>query len=54
MPKGGRPSSTWSAKTGDVTKNNLVLGGDNRSYINQIHYAVSDSTAPPKFSECEG
>jgi uncharacterized repeat protein (TIGR01451 family) len=42
--QGGRPSSTWVAKTGDVTKNNLVLGGDNRSYINQIHYAVSDST----------
>ncbi len=42
--QGGRPSSTWSAKTGDLTKNNLVLGGDNRSYINQIHYSVNDST----------
>jgi uncharacterized repeat protein (TIGR01451 family) len=42
--QGGRPSSTWSAKTGDLTKNNLVLGGDNRSYINQIHYSVNDPT----------
>ncbi|MGA9421538.1 MAG: DUF11 domain-containing protein [Rhodanobacteraceae bacterium] len=42
--QGGRPSSSWSAKTGDVTKGNLMLGGDNRSYINQIHYSVSDPT----------
>jgi uncharacterized repeat protein (TIGR01451 family) len=42
--QGGRPSSSWTAKTGDVTKNNLVLGGDNRSYINQIHYSVNDPT----------
>ena len=42
--QGGRPSSSWSAKTGDLTKNNLVLGGDNRSYINQIHYSVNDPT----------
>jgi uncharacterized repeat protein (TIGR01451 family) len=42
--QGGRPTSSWSAKTGDVTKNNLVLGGDNRSYINQIHYSVNDPT----------
>jgi uncharacterized repeat protein (TIGR01451 family) len=42
--QGGRPSSSWTAKTGDLTKNNLVLGGDNRSYINQIHYSVSDPT----------
>ncbi|HVZ19945.1 MAG TPA: hypothetical protein VG871_02725, partial [Vicinamibacterales bacterium] len=42
--QGGRPSSSWSAKTGDLTKNNLVLGGDNRSYINQIHYSISDPT----------
>jgi len=40
--QGGRPSSSWSAKTGDITKNNLILGGDNRSYINQIHYSVND------------
>ncbi len=42
--QGGRPSSTWSAKTGDLTKNNLILGSDNRSYINQIHYSVNDPT----------
>ncbi len=42
--QGGKPSSTWSAKTGDVTKGNLVLNGDNRSYINQIHYSFTDST----------
>jgi uncharacterized repeat protein (TIGR01451 family) len=41
---GGRPSSSWTAKTGDITKNNLVLNGDNRSYINQIHYSVNDPT----------
>jgi len=40
--KGGKPSSSWSAKTGDLTKNNLIVGSDNRSYINQIHYSVSD------------
>jgi uncharacterized repeat protein (TIGR01451 family) len=42
--QGGRPSSTWTVKTGDLSKNNLILGGDNRSYINQIHYSVSDPT----------
>lgn len=41
---GGLPSSSWKAKTGDLTKNNLILGSDNRSYINQIHYSVSDPT----------
>ncbi|QBB68980.1 DUF11 domain-containing protein [Pseudolysobacter antarcticus] len=35
-------ASRWAAKTGDVTKNNLILGTDNRSYINQVHYSVSD------------
>jgi uncharacterized repeat protein (TIGR01451 family) len=40
--KGGKPTSSWSAKTGDLTKNNLIVGTDNRSYINQIHYSVSD------------
>jgi len=39
---GGLPTSSWIAKTGDLTKNNLVVGSDNRSYINQIHYSVSD------------
>ena len=42
--QGGGPSSSWTAKTGDLSKNNLILGGDNRSYINQIHYSVSDPT----------
>jgi len=41
---GGVPSGSWIAKTGDLTKNNLILGSDNRSYINQIHYSVSDPT----------
>jgi uncharacterized repeat protein (TIGR01451 family) len=35
---------SWSAKTGDLSKNNLIVGTDNRSYINQIHYSVSDPT----------
>ena len=42
--QGGRPSSSWTAKTGDLSKNNLILNGDNRSYINQIHYSVNDPT----------
>jgi uncharacterized repeat protein (TIGR01451 family) len=42
--KGGNPKSSWGAKTGDLTKNNLIVGSDNRSYINQIHYSVSDPT----------
>jgi uncharacterized repeat protein (TIGR01451 family) len=42
--QGGNPSSTWAAMTGDLTKNNLFVGTDNRSYINQIHYSVSDPT----------
>ncbi|GAA0717068.1 DUF11 domain-containing protein [Dokdonella soli] len=41
---GGLPSSSWTSKTGDLTKNNLIVGSDNRSYINQIHYSVSDPT----------
>jgi hypothetical protein len=35
---------SWTAKTGDLSKNNLIVGSDNRSYINQIHYSVSDTT----------
>jgi uncharacterized repeat protein (TIGR01451 family) len=41
---GGIPTGSWIAKTGDLTKNNLIVGSDNRSYINQIHYSVSDPT----------
>jgi uncharacterized repeat protein (TIGR01451 family) len=41
---GGLPTSSWTAKTGDLTKNNLIVGSDNRSYINQIHYSFSDPT----------
>ncbi|WP_348058214.1 DUF11 domain-containing protein [Dokdonella sp.] len=41
---GGVSGSGWAAKTGNVTKNNLILGGDNRSFINNIHYSVSDPT----------
>ncbi|MDX6512271.1 MAG: hypothetical protein QOE36_1775 [Gaiellaceae bacterium] len=35
---------TWTARTPDLTKNTLVLGTDNRSYINQLHYAPRDQT----------
>ncbi|WP_395684177.1 hypothetical protein [Dokdonella sp.] len=42
--QGGSPTTSWIAKTGDLTKNNLIVGSDNRSYINQIHYSVSDPT----------
>jgi uncharacterized repeat protein (TIGR01451 family) len=41
---GGVNGSGWAAKTANLTKNNLILGGDNRSFINQIHYSVSNPT----------
>lgn len=41
---GGVNGSGWAAKTANLTKNNLILGSDNRSYINNLHYAVSDPT----------
>ncbi|HVJ61218.1 MAG TPA: hypothetical protein VM555_00705 [Tahibacter sp.] len=41
---GAVPSSSWQAKTGDLTKNNLVLGTDNRSFINQMAYSFTDPT----------
>ncbi len=41
---GAIPASSWQPKTGNLTKNNLILGSDNRSFINNLHYAVSDPT----------
>ncbi|HVH32967.1 MAG TPA: hypothetical protein VM847_02515 [Tahibacter sp.] len=41
---GAVPTSSWQAKTGDLTKNNLILGSDNRSYINQMAYSFTDPT----------
>lgn len=41
---GAVPASSWQAKTGDLTKNSLVLGTDNRSFINQMAYAFTDPT----------
>ena len=41
---GAVPTSSWQAKTGDLTKNNLILGSINRSYINQLTYAFTDPT----------
>jgi uncharacterized repeat protein (TIGR01451 family) len=41
---GGVGGSSWSAKTGNLTKNNLILGSDNRSFINNLHYSVSDAS----------
>jgi hypothetical protein len=40
----GSPTSSWKAKTGDLTKNNLIVGSDDRSYINQLHYSFTDPT----------
>jgi hypothetical protein len=37
-------TTSWKVQTGDLTKNNLVIGSDNRSYINQLHYSFTDST----------
>jgi uncharacterized repeat protein (TIGR01451 family) len=42
--QGGNPSTSWHAMTDDLSKNNLIVGTDNRSYINQIHYSVTDPT----------
>ncbi len=39
---GGLPGGEWYARTGDLTRNNLVLGNQNRSYINALAYATSD------------
>ena len=41
---GGVNGSGWAAKTPNVTKNNLIVAGDNRSFINNLHYAISDPT----------
>lgn len=41
---GAVPTSSWQAKTGDLTKNNLILGTNNRSYINQLAYSFTDPT----------
>ncbi len=41
---GGVNGSGWAAKTGNLTKNNLILGSDNRSFINNLHYSISDPT----------
>ncbi len=38
----GSPSGSWVAKTGDLTKNTLFIGSDNRSVINQLHYSFTD------------
>lgn len=37
-------SSSWKVQTGDLTKGTLVIGTDNRSYINQLHYSFTDPT----------
>ncbi|MEO6689015.1 MAG: proprotein convertase P-domain-containing protein [Dokdonella sp.] len=37
-------SGTWTAKTGDLSKNNLIIGTDNRSYVTQLHYSFTDPT----------
>ncbi len=41
---GAVPTSSWQSKTGDLTKNTLILGSDNRSYINQMAYSFTDPT----------
>ncbi len=34
--------ASWKARTTNLTKNSLVLGSDNRSYINSVAYAFTD------------
>lgn len=41
---GAVPTTSWQSKTGDLTKNNLILGSDNRSFINQMAYSFTDPT----------
>lgn len=41
---GGVNGSGWAAKTPNVTKNNLIVAGDNRSFINNLHYSITDPT----------
>ncbi len=41
---GGIPGTDWYTRTGDLTKNNLILDGQNRSFINALSYAPSDPT----------
>ena len=41
---GGINGNGWAAKTPNLTKNNLIVAGDNRSYINNLHYSISDPT----------
>jgi uncharacterized repeat protein (TIGR01451 family) len=36
--------AAWKARTLNLTKNNLILGTDNRSYINYVAYSYSDPT----------
>lgn len=36
--------ASWKARTGNLTKNNLILGTDNRSYINYVAYSFTDPT----------
>lgn len=36
--------ASWKARTPNLTKNNLILGTDNRSYINYVAYSFTDPT----------
>ncbi|MEO8460130.1 MAG: hypothetical protein ABI451_06355, partial [Dokdonella sp.] len=43
-PTIGTVRSSWKARTINLTKNNLIIGADNRSYINYVAYSFSDPT----------
>ncbi|WP_165371463.1 DUF11 domain-containing protein [Pseudolysobacter antarcticus] len=36
--------ASWKARTPNLTKQNLIIGADNRSYINYVAYSFSDPT----------
>lgn len=36
--------SSWKARTPNLTKNSLILGSSNRSYINHVAYSFTDPT----------
>ncbi len=43
-PTAATMRASWKARTPNLTKNNLILGTDNRSYINYVAYSFTDPT----------
>lgn len=43
-PTASTMRASWKARTANLTKNNLIIGTDNRSYINYVAYSFTDPT----------